>query len=101
MMKTIPNDGRDVKTISRLDNMHGKEIIPMKIILEADREIRATNFHGTSKAGKSYKTPQIIFMKHIGKQKCVDISFPFHMITDILSSLTEIRDENRDYFDNI
>ena len=52
MMKTIPDDGRDVKTISRLDNIHGKEIIPMKIILESEREIRATNFSGTSKAEK-------------------------------------------------
>ena len=31
-----------------------KEIIPIKIELDTDTEIRATNFYGTTKTGKKY-----------------------------------------------
>ena len=101
IMKTISDDAREVKTLSMLDNTREKEIIPMKIILDTEREIRATNFHGTSRAGKSYIVPQIVFMKYIGKQNFVDVSFPFHQIPDILTSLTKINDENKEYFDHL
>ena len=57
MMNKIQNNGTDVKTISVTNSKSSKEIIPLKIILDADSEIRSTNFHGTTKTGKPYITP--------------------------------------------
>ena len=45
-----------------------KEITPIKIILDTDNEIRATNFYGTTKTGKTYTAPQIVIMRAIAKQ---------------------------------
>ena len=38
-------NSRDVKTISMMDKKLTKEITPVKIILDTDNEIRATNFY--------------------------------------------------------
>lgn len=76
-----------------------KEITPIKIILDTDNEIRATNFYGTTKTGKTYTAPQIVIMRAIAKQKSIDISYSFNMIDRIISSLKRIREENDEYFD--
>ena len=34
-----------------MNKKNAKEIIPLKIILDNDSEIRATNFYGTTKTG--------------------------------------------------
>ena len=100
-MKTMKGkDSRNVKTISMMDRKLTKEIIPVKIILDTDNEIRATNFYGTSKTGKSYIAPQLVFMKATGKQKSVDISVSFNQIDQIITSLKKIREENNQYFDD-
>ena len=91
-------DSRDVKTISMMDKKLTKEITPVKIILDTDNEIRATNFYGTSKTGKSYIAPQLVFMKATGKQKSVDISVSFNQIDQIMVALKKIREENNQYF---
>ena len=100
-MKTMKDkESRNVKTISMMDRKLAKEIIPIKIILDTDNEIRATNFYGTSKSGKSYIAPQLVFMKATGKQKSVDISVAFNQIDQIITSLQKIREENNQYFDD-
>ena len=99
-MKTMVGDSRDVKTISMMNKKSEKEIIPIKIILDTDKEIRATNFHGTTRTGKSYTVPQVVFMRETGKQRSVDISFSFHQIDEIITSLKKIREENDHYFDS-
>ena len=76
-----------------------KEITPIKIILDTDNEIRATNFYGTTKTGKTYIAPQIVIMRAIAKQKSIDISYSFSMIDRIISSLKKIREENDEYFE--
>ena len=91
-------DSRDVKTISMMDKKLTKEITPVKIILDTDNEIRATNFYGTSKTGKSYIAPQLVFMKATGKQKSVDISVSINQIDQIKVALKKIREENNQYF---
>ncbi len=89
----------NVKTISMINNKLRKKITPIKIILDADNEIRATNFHGTSRTGKPYVVPQLVFVKATGKQKSVDISFSFDQIDQIITSLNKVREENDRYFD--
>ena len=78
-----------------------KEITPLKIILECDSEIRATNFHGTTKTGRTYITPQVVFVRATGRQRSVDISFPIHQLQQIIDSLTKIRNENDAYFEEM
>ena len=77
-MKNIKRSESNVKTISMLNSKTSKEITPLKIILDCDSEIRATNFHGTTKTGRTYITPQIVVVRATGRQRSVDISFPIN-----------------------
>lgn len=83
-----------------MHNHNTKEIIPVKVIIDTDLEISATNFYGTSKTGKSYVAPQLVFIKALARQKKVDSSFPFGMIDQIISSLQTIHTENNEYFED-
>ena len=76
-----------------------KQIKPLKIILDSDSEVRATNFHGTSKGGRTYMTPQFVFIRATGKEKSVDISFPIEQLKTIIEALATIQNENDEYFD--
>ena len=100
-MKKIKQSGSDVKTISMLNSKTSKEITPLKIILDCDSEIRATNFHGTTKTGRTYITPQVVFVRATGRQRSVDISFPIHQLEQLIDSLTKIRDENDAYCEDM
>ena len=75
-----------------------KEIIPIKIELDTDTEIRACNFYGTTKTGKKYITPQLVFVRAVGCQKSIDISFHIKQLCQILESLSRIGNENEDHF---
>ena len=100
-MKKIKRSGSDVKTISMLNSKTSKEITPLKMILDCDSEIRATNFHGTTKTGRTYITPQVVFVRATGRQRSVDISFPIHQLQQLIDSLTKIRNENDAYFEEM
>ena len=100
-MKKIKRSGRYVKTISIVNSETSKEITPLKIILDCNSEIRATNFPGTTKTGRTYITPPVVFARATGRQRSVDISFPIHQLQQIIDSLTKIRSENDDYFKDI
>ena len=100
-MKKIKRSGSDVKTISMLNSKTSKEITPLKIILDCDSEIRATNFHGTTKTGRTYITPQVVFVRATGGQRSVDMTFPIHQRQQLIDSLTKIRNENDAYFEKM
>ena len=89
-MKKIKRSGSDVKTISMLNSKTSKEITPLKIILDCDSEIRATNFHGTTKTGRTYISPQIVFVRATGRQRSVNISLPIHHFQQLIDLLTKI-----------
>ena len=76
-----------------------KEIIPIKIELDTDTEIRACNFYGTTKTGKKYITPQLVFVRAVGCHKSIDISFNIKQLGQILESLSRICSENEDSFE--
>ena len=78
-----------------------KQITPLKILLDDDSEIRATNFHGTTKTGRNYISPQIVFIRATGRQRSIDISFPIHQLQQIIDGLQTIKNENDEYFDEI
>ena len=88
----------DVKIINMFRQTK-KQIKPLKIILDSDSEVRATNFHGTSKGGRTYMTPQLVLIRATGKEKSVDISFPIEQLKTIIEALTTIQNENDEYFD--
>ena len=88
----------DVKIINMFRQTK-KQIKPLKIILDSDSEVRATNFHGTSKGGRTYMTPQLVFIRAIEKEKSVDISFPIEQLKTIIEALATIQNENDEYFD--
>ena len=88
----------DVKIINMFRQTK-KQIKPLKIILDSDSEVRATKFHGTSKGGRTYMTPQLVFIRATGKEKSVDISFPIEQLKTIIEALTTIQNENDEYFD--
>ena len=85
----------EVKTINMFQTTT-KKIKPIKIVLDHDSEVRATNFHGTSKNGRSYISPQIVFVRATGKDKSMDISFPFSQLQTIIDALTTIKTETED-----
>ena len=99
MMKKIKNSESDVKTINMTSSKMSKQIVPLKILLDADSEIRATNFHGTTKTGKTYMAPQVVFVRATGRQRSIGISFSMNQLQQIIESLTTIKNENDDYFD--
>ena len=101
MMEKIKSSGDDVKTINMTSSKMSKQIVPLKILLDADSEIRATNFHGTTKTGKTYMAPQVVFVRATGRQRSIDISFPMNQLQQIIESLTTIKNENDDYFDEL
>ena len=78
-----------------------KEIIPIKIELDTDTEIRATNFYGSTKTGKKYIAPQLVFVRAVGCHKSIDISFNMKQVGQIIESLSRIRSENEDYFESL
>ena len=49
-----------------------------------DSEIRATNFHGTTKTGRTYISPQIVLVRATGKQRNIETSFPIHQLQQII-----------------
>ena len=61
-----------------------REIIPIKIEIDTDTEIRACNFHGPSKTGTKYITPQLVFVRAVGRNKSIDISFNIKQIPNII-----------------
>ena len=99
MMEKIKNSGSDVKTINMTSSKMSKQIVPLKILLDADSEIRATNFHGTTNTGKTYMAPQVVFVRATGRQRSIDLRFPMNQPQQIIESLTTIKNENDDYFD--
>ena len=78
-----------------------REITPIKIEIDTGTEIRACNFYGTSKTGKKYITPQLVFVRAVGCQKSIDISFNIKQISNIIKSLSRIRRENEDYLEGL
>ena len=62
-MDKVKGSGDDVKTINMLNSKMSKQLTPLKIILDNDSEIRATNFHGTTKTGRTYISPHIVFVR--------------------------------------
>ena len=86
MMDKVKGSGDDVKTINMLNSKMSKQLTPLKIILDNDSEIRATNFHGTTKTGRAYISPQIVFVRATGRQKSIDISFPIHQLQPFIDS---------------
>ena len=98
MMDKIKGSGDDVKTINMLNSKMSKQIIPLKILLDDDS---ATNFHGTTKTGRTYISPQIVFVSATGRQRSIDISFPIHQLIQIIDGLQRIKNENDEYFDEL
>ena len=84
----------DVKTINLIQQT-SKQIKPLKIILDSDTEVRATNFHGTSRGGRTYISPQLVFVRATGKGKSVDISFQIHQLRTIIESLKPFKMKRR------
>ena len=49
----IKGSGDEVETIKIINSKMSKQITPLKILLDVDSEIRATNIHGTTKTGRT------------------------------------------------
>ena len=73
----------------------------LKILIDNESEVRATNFHGTSKNGRTYISPQVIFVRATAKEKYLEISFPFLQLQTIIDALLKIKNENEEYFDDL
>ena len=78
-----------------------KQIAPLKILLDDDSEIRATNFHGQTNLGRTYISPQIVFVRATGRQRSIEIIFSIHQIQQIIDALLRIKNENDRYFDEL
>ena len=94
------SSGDEVKTIN-MSKQSTKQINPLKILIDNESEVRATNFHGTSKNGRTYISPQVIFVRATAKEKYLEISFPFLQLQTIIDALLKIKNENEEYFDDL
>merc|ERR1712148_139046 len=101
MINKINGSVDDIKTINMLNSKMSKQITPLKILIHDDSEIRATNFHGATKTGRSYISPQIVFVRATRRQRSIDISFPMHQLQQIIDGLQRIKNENHEYFDEL
>ena len=68
------SSGDEVKTIN-MSKQSTKQINPLKILIDNESEVRATNFHGTQKF-RDLNFPQVVFVRVPAKEKNMDISFP-------------------------
>ena len=94
------SSGDEVKTIN-ISKQITKQINPLKILIDNESEVRATNFHGTSKNGGNYISPQVIFVRATAKEKYLEISFAFLHLQTIIEALIKIKNENEEYFDDL
>ena len=53
------------------------------------------------KNGRTYISPQVIFVRATAKEKCLEISFPFLQLQTIIDALLKIKNENEEYFDDL
>ena len=100
-MNKIKGSQDDIKTIDMLNSKMSMQITPLKILLDDDSEIRTINFLGQTKTGRTYISPQIVFVRATGRQRSIDISFPVHQIQQIIDALVRIKNENDQYFDEL
>ena len=100
-MNKIKGSQDDVKTINMLNSKVSKHITPLKILLDDDSEIRATDFHGQNKRERTYISPQIVFVTATGRQRSIDITFLIPHIQQIIDALLRIKKENDQYFDEL
>ena len=101
MMDKIKGSQDDVKTINMLNSKMSKQITPLKILLDDDSEIRATNSHGQNKTGRTYISPQFVVVRATGRQRSIDIGFPIQQIHHITNTLIRIKNENDQCFDEL
>ena len=101
MIYKIKGSGDDVKTINMLNSKMSRQITPLQILLGDDSEISATNFHGTTKTGRTHISPQIVFWNATGRERSIGIRFPIHQLQHITDSLQRIKNENEQYFDEL
>ena len=98
-MNKIKGYGDDVITIDMLNSKMSKQITPLKTLLDDDSEICATNFHGATKTGRTFISPQ--FGRATGRQRRINISFWISQLQRIIDSLQRIKNENDKYFDEL
>ena len=78
MSDKIQESAGKVKTINRLYFKVSKQITSLKMLLDDESGIHATNFNGTIKTGMTYISPQIVFVRATGRQRIIDISVSMH-----------------------
>ena len=101
MMNKIKGSGDDVKTRNMLNSKMSKKITPLKILVDGDSEIRATNFNGTITTRRTYIFLRIVFGRATGGQRSIDISFSILKLQLIIDYLQRIKNENDQYFDEL
>ena len=100
-MEKIKRSGGDVKIMNILNSKMSKQITPLKMLLDDDSEIYATNFHVTAKTRRTYISPQIVFLRETGRQRTKNIIFPIQQLQPIIDSLQMIENESDQYFDEL
>ena len=62
------SSGDEVKTIN-MSNQSTKQINPLEILIDNKSDVRATDSHGTSKNGRTYISPQVVFIRVTANEK--------------------------------
>ena len=74
-------------------------ITQMRYFLSDDIEVRCANYKGINQhSGGEYSSPQLVFMKNIGKSKSIDIGVPFEKLDDIQVILKDFKTANERFF---
>merc|ERR1712163_17824 len=81
------SSGDEVKTIN-MSKQSTKQINPLKILIDNESEVRATDFRGTSKNGRTYISPQVIFVRANTTEKYLEISFQFLQLQTTIDALS-------------
>ena len=88
-------------TKTKIQKQETQLVTPVQYWLSEDLEIRCCNVKGLCKnSAATYSTPQILFIKHVSRQRTLDISVPFKKAQDLIEIIQDFMTTNEDFNEN-
>ena len=90
-------DGGEMISKSKIEKSINRKVQPIQYWLLEDLEFRLCNARGFTRNGCStYSTPTILLIKHVTKNRSIDISIPFKKAQDIIEIMKDFINSNGD-----
>ena len=83
-------EGEEMISKSKIEKNINQMVQPIQYWLQEDLEFRLCNARGLTRNGcSSYSTPTILIIKHVTKNRSIDISIPFKKAEDIIEIMND------------